>query len=97
MKPTIYFFDENRSAVMTISPEGIEPEHIAKFELAEGQSQFTPRYSLIDGSLMDNYVGKTDDEVAVILQQIEADKAAQLAARLTVQNNAQTAPVTPAV
>ena len=92
MKPTIYFFDQNRSAIMTISSEGIVPEHIAKFEMAEGQSQFTPRYSLVDGALVDNFVGKTDDEVAAALQKIEADKAAELAARLTAQNNAQTAP-----
>jgi hypothetical protein len=94
MKPTIYFFDQNRSAIMTISSEGIEPEHIAKFELAEGQSQFTPRYSLVDDALMDNFASQTDDEVAAALQKIEADKVAELAARLTAQN---TAPVTPAV
>ena len=85
MKPTLYFFEDGRCAVMTIFQDGIEPEHAAKFELTDGQSQFTPRYSLVHGVLVDNYVGKTDDDVAVILQQIEVDKAAKLAA--SVQAN----------
>jgi hypothetical protein len=91
MKSTLYFFDEQRCAVITLSPEGIEPAHIAKFELREGQSSFTPRYSLVNGQLIDNYSGKSDDEVAVILQQLETQKAAELAAKLTPKVHEQAA------
>ncbi len=77
----IYFFTETRADVMDFANPADEPTNIvASFELADGQSTFVPRYKLEDGQLVDKFPSKTDEEVAVLLQQEEAVKAAQLAA-----------------
>lgn len=76
----IYFKDEKTACVADVGQEGIEPQHIAAFELKDGQSTFVPRYALEGGKLVDKFSGKTDEEVAVALQEAEAQKAAALAA-----------------
>ena len=77
----IYFFTETRADVMDFANPADEPTNVvASFELAAGQSTFSPRYALEDGQLVDKFPGKTDEEVAVALQQAEAAKAAELAA-----------------
>jgi hypothetical protein len=76
----IYFFAENRASVMDFAfPEDEPKDAIASFELSKGQSTFSPRYKLIDGKLVDSYPDKTDEEVAVILNEIETKKAEDLA------------------
>ena len=77
----LYFFDETRADVLEFTDSDYEPAHIASFKLEEGQSTFVPRYALEDGKLVDKYSGKTDEEVAALINQAELDKAAELEAQ----------------
>lgn len=78
----LYFFDETRAGVMEFTDPEHEPAHIAAFDLAEGQSKFVPRYALEDGELVDKYPGKTDEEVAELIDQAQKAAAAALEAQL---------------
>lgn len=75
-----YFLTDSSAMIMSIGPDGVEPEHIASFDIPDGASTFAPRYALGDGKLVDKFPGKTDEEVAAALQQAEVDKAKALEA-----------------
>lgn len=81
----ILFLNEKTALYMDIT-EGMEiPENIAYFELAEGQSTFCPRYSLVGGDLVDNYPDFTDEQVAETIQEEQRQKALELEALLKGQ------------
>jgi hypothetical protein len=76
----IYFTADGHKIVADFADESNVPEHVAVFTFAANQSTFTPRYSLVDGVLKDNYVGKTDEEVAAAIKAADDAEAARLAA-----------------
>ena len=79
----IYFFTETESSVMDFAFPEDEPKNaIASFTLAEGQSKLSNRYTLVNGALVDAYVGKTDEEVFAAIHQAEAKAAEDLAKQL---------------
>ena len=49
-------------------------------DLADGQSNFVPRYSYNGTAIVDNYDGMTDEEVAEAIHAVEAAAAAALLA-----------------
>ena len=65
----LYQLEDNH--LITIDSNGTDTllGYLAVFDLAEGQSTFSPRYSVVDGVLIDNFIGKTDEEVMTLLQQ----------------------------
>jgi len=88
----IYFFENNRASVMEFTfPEDEPKDAIAVFELSEGQSTFSPRYKLVNDQLVDSYPGKTDDEVAKILNDAEIKKAQDLLIQLFPEQAANNA------
>ncbi len=78
----IFFFADGRAMVAEFADESLEPECTASFPLTAKQSTFASRYALENGKLVDKYPGKTDEDVATLLQEAEAAKAAELAAKL---------------
>ena len=79
----IYFFTETESSVMDFAFPEDEPKNaIASFTLAEGQSKLSNRYTLVNGALVDAYVGNTDEEVFAAIHQAEAKAAEDLAKQL---------------
>jgi len=76
----IYQFVDGRLAAMELTEHSAEPVHTAEFELAEGQSHFAARYSVVEGVLTDNFVGKSDEEVALEIHAAETAKAEALVA-----------------
>jgi hypothetical protein len=80
----IYFFERESAYVADFVFVEDEPKnYTAAFELQPGQSHFAARYSVENQTLVDKYPDKTDDEVAVILQQLELEKVAQIAAKFS--------------
>lgn len=75
----IYFLDDQRSVVAEFADESAAPEHVAAFPLADGQSTFALRYTLVDGALVDAYPDMTDEEVAAAINAAEIARAAELA------------------
>ena len=57
----IYFTTPTDCFIADFTNQSDEPEHLASFDLEEGQSTFAPRYSLVNDKLVDNYVGKKDE------------------------------------
>jgi hypothetical protein len=83
----LYFFEDGVSYVADFANAEDEPKDaIASFTIADGKSTFAPRYVIENKKLVDKYPTKTDEEVAVILQQAEATKAAELAAQHSAQS-----------
>jgi hypothetical protein len=76
---TLLFFDNVQCGFFEFSPEANVPSHIARFEVGDELSTFCPRYILKDDNFFDNYDGKTDEEVAIIIQNEEIKKAEELA------------------
>ena len=60
-----------------------EPPNIGSFTLAKDQSTFAPRYSLVNNAVVDNYPGKTDEEVAAEIKAANDAHAASLVAAAT--------------
>lgn len=77
----LYFLQGGGRMVAEISDQQNEPDHVAAFDLADGQSRFAPRYELRDGALVDLYPGQTDEQVAAAILAAEETKAAELAAQ----------------
>ena len=78
----LYFFEDGVSYVADFANAEDEPKDaVASFVIADGKSTFASRYAVENKKLVDKYPTKTDEEVAVILQQAEAAKAAEIAAQ----------------
>ncbi len=75
----LYFFTEEKAVFGFFLKE---PPFLAAFTLEPGQSTFEQRYALVDEALVDLYPEKTDEEVAVFLQNAEVENAAKLASEL---------------
>ena len=75
---SIIFINEETSVCMEVSKETNVPENIGVFELEEGQSTFCPRYKLKNNIIFDKYPEKSDEEVAIYLQQLEVEKALEI-------------------
>ena len=78
----IYFFENGSCDILGFSNPNDEPECLASFELGEEDSHFAPRYSLENKKPVDKYPGKSDEEVAKILQDAESKKAKDLEEKL---------------
>lgn len=78
----IYFFEDGKKSVMDFSNTDDEPECVASFEIENGKSFFAPRYEMVDKKLVDKYVGKSDEDVALILQKNEIAKAKEIEEKL---------------
>lgn len=76
----IYFTEDGHKFIADFADPTKEPEHIAVFSFEEGQSMFAPRYSLVEGVLTDDYVGKSDEEVAAAIKAANDAEAERLAA-----------------
>ena len=75
-----YFTSATDCFIATFTDISQEPAHIASFPVAEGQSTFCPRYALVNAALVDQYVGKSDEEVAAAIKAANDAEAERLAA-----------------
>lgn len=83
----IYFLNPgDRPFIAEFPNEDDAPAHSASFDLAEGASTFELRYALEAGKLVDKFKGKSDDEVAAVLQAAEQARAEELAAQTAPTN-----------
>jgi hypothetical protein len=67
MKQRIYFHENGSTTVGYFSDDSVLHDYTDSFELDNEQSHFAARYACIDGELVDNFEGKTDDEVIAVL------------------------------
>ena len=78
MAEKIYFFDNGDKMIADFF-DNPEPENIeASFEIKDGMSRLTNRYSLKDGKLVDDYPDDDDEAVCVKEQEAEAAAAKKL-------------------
>lgn len=84
---TKLYFNEGECLGLIGLAEGLaEPEHTHAFELEEGQSTFTPRYSVDEeGNLVDDYPDLDDEGVAQALNDAITAEAEALAAELAAE------------
>ena len=86
-KMKIYFCENQPPFIAQFANVDQEPVCLAKFDIQPSMSKFANRYALEEGLLVDKYLGKTDEEVASILQQKQKELADQLAAALAKNAN----------
>jgi hypothetical protein len=79
----LYFTTPTSCFIADFTDPSHEPANIASFALTQGQSTFTPRYSLVNNAVVDNYPGKKDEEVAAAIKTANDAAAAALVAAAT--------------